>query len=81
MPNGELVPDYNRDVQALLSPAFVPAEVYAGVLTSRNVAKAAELAWFYAFHRPDKEKAARLAELATSVPNATSLAAFSLSGR
>ena len=34
MPNGELVPDYNRDVQALLSPAFAPAEVYAGVLTS-----------------------------------------------
>ena len=32
MPNGVLEPDYNRDVQAKLSPAFAPAEVHAGVL-------------------------------------------------
>ena len=32
MPNGELDPDYNRDVQATLTPAFTPPDVYAGVL-------------------------------------------------
>jgi 5-methylthioadenosine/S-adenosylhomocysteine deaminase len=32
MPNGRLDPDYNRDVQATLTPAYSPAEVYAGVL-------------------------------------------------
>ena len=32
MPNGVLDPDYNRDVQTLLTPAFSPADVYAGVL-------------------------------------------------
>jgi 5-methylthioadenosine/S-adenosylhomocysteine deaminase len=32
MPNGRLDPDYNRDVQANLTPAYVPADVYAGVL-------------------------------------------------
>jgi 5-methylthioadenosine/S-adenosylhomocysteine deaminase len=32
MPNGVLEPDYNRDVQAKLSPAFAPPEVHAGVL-------------------------------------------------
>ena len=32
MPNGLLEPDYNRDVQATLTPAFAPADVYAGVL-------------------------------------------------
>jgi 5-methylthioadenosine/S-adenosylhomocysteine deaminase len=32
MPNGELDPDYNRDVQTTLTPAFTPADVYAGVL-------------------------------------------------
>lgn len=32
MPNGELDPDYNRDVQTTLTPAFAPADVYAGVL-------------------------------------------------
>jgi cytosine/adenosine deaminase-related metal-dependent hydrolase len=32
MPNGELEPDYNRDVQSTLTPAFTPADVYAGVL-------------------------------------------------
>jgi 5-methylthioadenosine/S-adenosylhomocysteine deaminase len=32
MPNGVLEPDYNRDVQALLTPAFAPADVHAGVL-------------------------------------------------
>jgi 5-methylthioadenosine/S-adenosylhomocysteine deaminase len=30
--NGVLEPDYNRDVQANLTPAFQPADVYAGVL-------------------------------------------------
>jgi 5-methylthioadenosine/S-adenosylhomocysteine deaminase len=34
MPNGVLDPDYNRDVQALLTPAFSPADVYAGVLVT-----------------------------------------------
>jgi 5-methylthioadenosine/S-adenosylhomocysteine deaminase len=34
MPNGVLVPDYNRDVQAALTPAFTPADIYAGVLMS-----------------------------------------------
>jgi 5-methylthioadenosine/S-adenosylhomocysteine deaminase len=34
MPNGVLVPDYNRDVQTTLTPAFAPADVYAGVLMS-----------------------------------------------
>lgn len=32
MPNGVLDPDYNRDVQATLTPAFAPADVHAGVL-------------------------------------------------
>jgi 5-methylthioadenosine/S-adenosylhomocysteine deaminase len=32
MPNGLLEPDYNRDVQTTLTPAFAPADVYAGVL-------------------------------------------------
>jgi 5-methylthioadenosine/S-adenosylhomocysteine deaminase len=32
MPNGRLDPDYNRDVQATLTPAYAPADVYAGVL-------------------------------------------------
>jgi 5-methylthioadenosine/S-adenosylhomocysteine deaminase len=32
MPNGVLEPDYNRDVQANLTPAFTPEGVYAGVL-------------------------------------------------
>jgi 5-methylthioadenosine/S-adenosylhomocysteine deaminase len=32
MTNGVLDPDYNRDVQANLTPAFQPADVYAGVL-------------------------------------------------
>jgi 5-methylthioadenosine/S-adenosylhomocysteine deaminase len=32
MTNGALEPDYNRDVQANLTPAFQPADVYAGVL-------------------------------------------------
>jgi 5-methylthioadenosine/S-adenosylhomocysteine deaminase len=32
MPNGTLDPDYNRDVQAKLTPAFRPDDVYAGVL-------------------------------------------------
>ncbi len=30
--NGALEPDYNRDVQTNLTPAFQPADVYAGVL-------------------------------------------------
>src|ERR1700730_15269928 len=32
IPNGVLEPDYTRDVQAKLSPAFAPTEVHAGVL-------------------------------------------------
>jgi 5-methylthioadenosine/S-adenosylhomocysteine deaminase len=32
MTNGVLDPDYNRDVQTRLTPAFRPADVYAGVL-------------------------------------------------
>ena len=32
MPNGQLEPDYNRDVQTNLTPAFAPPDVYAGVL-------------------------------------------------
>ena len=32
--SGVLEPDYNRDVQKLLSPAFRPEEVYAGVLVT-----------------------------------------------
>jgi 5-methylthioadenosine/S-adenosylhomocysteine deaminase len=32
MPNGELEPDYNRDVQTTLTPAFTPPDVYIGVL-------------------------------------------------
>jgi len=34
MPNGALDPGYNRDVQATLTPAFAPGDVYAGVLMS-----------------------------------------------
>jgi 5-methylthioadenosine/S-adenosylhomocysteine deaminase len=34
MPNGALDPDYNRDIQAKLTPAFRPEDVYAGVLTT-----------------------------------------------
>ena len=34
MPSGVLDPDYNRDVQSLLTPAFSPADVYAGVLVT-----------------------------------------------
>lgn len=44
------------------------------VLTSRNIAKAAELAWFYAYYRPDAAKALQLAKLATSVRESSSLA-------
>src|SRR5438132_9615928 len=32
--SGVLEPDYNRDVQTLLSPAFAPEDVYAGVLAT-----------------------------------------------
>jgi len=32
--NGVLVPDYNRDIQNLLTPAYQPADVYAGVLAT-----------------------------------------------
>jgi cytosine/adenosine deaminase-related metal-dependent hydrolase len=32
MTNGVLDPDYNRDVQTKLTPAFRPADVYAGVM-------------------------------------------------
>jgi cytosine/adenosine deaminase-related metal-dependent hydrolase len=32
LPNGLVDPDYNRDVQNKLTPAFLPDEVYAGVL-------------------------------------------------
>src|SRR5262249_28298528 len=32
MTNGALDPDYNRDVQTKLTPAFQPADVYAGVM-------------------------------------------------
>jgi 5-methylthioadenosine/S-adenosylhomocysteine deaminase len=34
MTNGVLDPDYNRDVQTKLTPAFEPADVYAGVLVT-----------------------------------------------
>jgi cytosine/adenosine deaminase-related metal-dependent hydrolase len=34
IPNGIVDPDYNRDVQNNLTPAYAPAEVYAGVLTA-----------------------------------------------
>lgn len=44
------------------------------VLASRNIAKAAELAWFYAYYRPDPARALNLAKLATSVPDSPSLA-------
>src|SRR5262249_35038424 len=32
LPNGLVDPDYNRDVQNKLTPAFTPDDVYAGVL-------------------------------------------------
>jgi cytosine/adenosine deaminase-related metal-dependent hydrolase len=32
LPNGRVDPDYNRDVQNNLTPAYQPADVYAGVL-------------------------------------------------
>jgi 5-methylthioadenosine/S-adenosylhomocysteine deaminase len=32
--NGVLVPDYNRDVQATLTPAYRPADAYAGMLAT-----------------------------------------------
>src|SRR5262249_48658681 len=44
------------------------------VLSQRDSARAAELAWFYAYHRPDPERALKLAQLATSVPDNSSLA-------
>jgi cytosine/adenosine deaminase-related metal-dependent hydrolase len=34
MTNGVLDPDYNRDVQSKLTPAFQPRDVYAGVLVT-----------------------------------------------
>jgi 5-methylthioadenosine/S-adenosylhomocysteine deaminase len=34
MTNGVLDPDYNRDIQAKLTPAFQPDDVYAGVLVT-----------------------------------------------
>jgi 5-methylthioadenosine/S-adenosylhomocysteine deaminase len=34
LPNGRVDPDYNRDIQNLLTPAFSPSDVYAGVLMS-----------------------------------------------
>ena len=32
MTNGVLDPDYNRDVQTKLTPAFQPGDVYTGVV-------------------------------------------------
>jgi 5-methylthioadenosine/S-adenosylhomocysteine deaminase len=32
--SGVLVPDYNRDIQTTLTPAYAPADVYAGVLAT-----------------------------------------------
>jgi 5-methylthioadenosine/S-adenosylhomocysteine deaminase len=34
MPNGLLVPDYNRDVQTTLTPAYQPEDAYAGELVT-----------------------------------------------
>lgn len=34
MPNGLLTPDYNRDVQSLLTPAYEPDDAYAGELVN-----------------------------------------------
>ena len=34
MPNGLLVPDYNRDVQSTLTPAYEPDDAYAGELVT-----------------------------------------------
>jgi cytosine/adenosine deaminase-related metal-dependent hydrolase len=34
LPNGLLNPDYNRDIQAMLTPAYAPADAYAGVLAT-----------------------------------------------
>jgi cytosine/adenosine deaminase-related metal-dependent hydrolase len=34
MPNGLLVPDYNRDVQSTLTPVYAPEDAYAGELVT-----------------------------------------------
>ncbi|HLH26253.1 MAG TPA: amidohydrolase family protein [Chloroflexota bacterium] len=34
LPNGLLNPDYNRDIQGTLTPAYEPSDVYAGALIS-----------------------------------------------
>jgi 5-methylthioadenosine/S-adenosylhomocysteine deaminase len=34
LPNGLLNPDYNRDIQSTLTPAYAPADAYAGVLAT-----------------------------------------------
>jgi cytosine/adenosine deaminase-related metal-dependent hydrolase len=34
LPNGTVDPDYNRDIQNNLTPAYAPADVYAGELTT-----------------------------------------------
>lgn len=44
------------------------------VVAERNVAKAAELAWFFAYHKPDATRATQLAQIALRDPNAPILA-------
>ena len=43
----------------------------AEVIAKKDAETAGEMAWFYAYHRPDKEKALKLAEVAIGVPNAS----------
>lgn len=64
-------PDADAPITALAKKYDAEAEQ---VLSSRNIAKAGELAWFYAYYKPDADKAMKLAKLATSVPENSSLA-------
>ena len=54
------------------------ARAYQGrigeVLEKKSAAEAAEMAWFYAYHQPDKERALKLAKLAMDEPKPSILA-------
>lgn len=66
-----LTEEAEKDVQYV-------ADAYAArvdeVVAKKLTAEAAEIAWFYSYHRPDKDRALRLAELAMEDGKPSSLA-------
>ncbi|MFO0974484.1 MAG: HEAT repeat domain-containing protein [Phycisphaerae bacterium] len=59
------------DLEALAAKFATQADQ---VIAERNIARAAELAWFFAYHHPDAARAIKLAQIATRDPNASLLA-------